>query len=40
VLNDLETSTLTTPQLGHEEKKEFRPWKRAADRKHALPSGR
>ncbi|KAG7289602.1 hypothetical protein NEMBOFW57_005973 [Staphylotrichum longicolle] len=39
-LNDLEDSTLTAPQLGPDEKKEFRPWKRAADRKHALPSGR
>jgi large subunit ribosomal protein L5 len=39
-LTDLEDSTLTAPQLSHEEKKEFRPWKRAADRKVALPSGR
>ncbi|KAK4148907.1 ribosomal protein L5 domain-containing protein [Chaetomidium leptoderma] len=39
-IQDLENSTLTTLQLGPEEKKEFRPWKRAADRKHALPSGR
>ncbi|KAL2259641.1 hypothetical protein VTK26DRAFT_6618 [Humicola hyalothermophila] len=40
VLNDLEESTLTTPQLSPEEKKEFRPWKRAADRKFNLPGGR
>ena len=38
--NDLETSSLTAEQLSLEEKKEFRPWKRAADRKHGLPSGR
>ncbi|KAK4127735.1 ribosomal protein L5 [Parathielavia appendiculata] len=40
VLNDLEDSTLTAPQLSEEEKKQFRPWKRAKDRKFALPSGR
>lgn len=39
-LNDLETSSLTTGQLSLEEKKVFRPWKRAADRKHGLPSAR
>jgi len=39
-LSELENSTLTTPQLGDEEKREFRPWKRAADRKYQLPSGR
>jgi hypothetical protein len=40
VLRDLENSTLAAPQLSEEEKKEFRPWKRAKDRKFALPSGR
>ncbi|KAK4245833.1 ribosomal protein L5 domain-containing protein [Corynascus novoguineensis] len=40
VLSELENSTLTAPQLGDEEKREFRPWKRAADRKYQLPSGR
>jgi len=39
-LNDLETSSLTAGQLSLEEKKVFRPWKRAADRKHGLPSAR
>ncbi|KAK4241453.1 ribosomal protein L5 domain-containing protein [Achaetomium macrosporum] len=39
-LNDLEQSTLTAPQLSPEEKKEFRPWKRGADRKFQLPGSR
>ncbi|KAK0652237.1 ribosomal protein L5 domain-containing protein [Cercophora newfieldiana] len=40
-LLDLETeSTLAAPQLSPEEKKEFRPWKRAADRKLPLPGSR
>ncbi len=38
--DDLEASSLTAGQLSPEEKKEFRPWKRAADRKHGLPGGR
>ncbi|KAK4148095.1 ribosomal protein L5 domain-containing protein [Dichotomopilus funicola] len=37
-LHDLENSTLTRQQLSEEEKKQFRPWKRAADRKGSLPS--
>ncbi|KAL2023839.1 hypothetical protein VTK56DRAFT_1106 [Thermocarpiscus australiensis] len=41
VLSDLETdSTLGAPQLSEEEKKEFRPWKRAKDRRLNLPGGR
>jgi large subunit ribosomal protein L5 len=40
LLNELEQSTLTAPQLSPEEKKEFRPWKRGADRKFQLPGGR
>ncbi|KAK3944135.1 ribosomal protein L5 domain-containing protein [Diplogelasinospora grovesii] len=41
VLQDLETdSTLGAPELSPEEKKIFRPWKRAADRKYTLPSSR
>src|SRR5207253_2079316 len=39
-LHDLETSTLSTPQLEPEAKLAFRPWKRAADRKLALPGSR
>ncbi|KAK5654837.1 hypothetical protein OQA88_6873 [Cercophora sp. LCS_1] len=40
-LLDLETeSTLATPELSPEEKAVFRPWKRAADRTHFLPSSR
>ncbi|KAK4138746.1 ribosomal protein L5 [Trichocladium antarcticum] len=38
--SDLEQSTLNASQLSPEEKKDFRPWKRAADRKFGLPSGR
>ncbi|VBB76246.1 Putative mitochondrial LSU ribosomal protein L7 precursor [Podospora comata] len=37
---DLEDSALGAPPLSEEEKKTFRPWKRQADRKFALPSGR
>jgi large subunit ribosomal protein L5 len=38
---DLETeSSIGVPQLSPEEKKEFRPWKRAADRKLPLPGSR
>ncbi|KAK0626864.1 ribosomal protein L5 domain-containing protein [Immersiella caudata] len=41
VLLDLETdSSIGVPQLSPEEKKEFRPWKRAADRKLPLPGSR
>ncbi|KAL2170948.1 hypothetical protein VTG60DRAFT_4210 [Thermothelomyces hinnuleus] len=40
VLSELENSTLTAPQLSEEEKKQFRPWKRAADRKYQLPGSR
>ena len=40
-VRDLESdSALGTPQLSPEEKKEFRPWKRAADRKLPLPGSR
>jgi len=40
-LLDLEgDSTLGTPRLSPEEKKEFRPWKRASDRKLPLPGSR
>lgn len=39
-LEDLEDSALGAPPLREEEKKTFRPWKRQADRKFALPSGR
>lgn len=40
-LAELETnSALETPLPSAEDKKEFRPWKRAADRKARLPSSR
>ncbi|KAK4204267.1 putative mitochondrial LSU ribosomal protein L7 precursor [Triangularia verruculosa] len=39
-LEDLEDSALDAPPLSEEEKRTFRPWKRQADRKFALPSGR
>ncbi|KAK3326298.1 ribosomal protein L5 domain-containing protein [Apodospora peruviana] len=40
ILEELETTTLDAPQLSPEEKKEFRPWKRAADREFNLPGSR
>ncbi|GAB1315021.1 54S ribosomal protein L7, mitochondrial [Madurella fahalii] len=41
VLNELETdSLLNAPPLSEEEKRQFRPWKRAADRKFNLPGAR
>jgi large subunit ribosomal protein L5 len=41
VLLDLETdSSVGAPQLSPDEKKDFRPWKRAADRKLPLPGSR
>ncbi|AEO63420.1 7ff4bf6a-e3be-44e8-90e1-805dc8ab1880 [Thermothielavioides terrestris] len=39
-LADLEQTALAAPELSEEEKKEFRPWKRAKDRKIQLPGSR
>jgi hypothetical protein len=40
-LQELETdSLLHAPPLSEEEKRQFRPWKRALDRQFMLPSGR
>ncbi|KAL1836064.1 hypothetical protein VTJ49DRAFT_5615 [Mycothermus thermophilus] len=39
-LAELEQSALTTPELSPEEKKQYRPWKRAKERKTQLPGAR
>ena len=40
VLNELEQTSLDVPELSHEEKLQYRPWKRAKDRKMRLPAQR